>query len=88
MHSFSNLKYVGIFDCIEDKVFMIKRNQTIYTRIVIFKDVYNKKCNRDGKLHDASESSFSLYSSISTTFMPDKTQKFCYLSLHSCNNGI
>ena len=36
MHSLSNLKYIGIFDYIEDTVFMIKRNQAIYTRIVYF----------------------------------------------------
>ena len=36
VHSLSNLKYVGIFDYIEDTVFMIKRNQRIYTRIVYF----------------------------------------------------
>ena len=36
MHSVSNSKYVGIFDYIEDTVFMIKRSQAIYTRIVYF----------------------------------------------------
>ena len=36
MHSLSNLKYVGIFDNIEETVFMIKRNQAICTRIVYF----------------------------------------------------
>ena len=36
MHFLLNLKYVGIFDYIEDTVFMTKRNQTIYTRIVYF----------------------------------------------------
>ena len=37
--SLSNLKYVGIFDYLEDMVFMIKRNQTIYTRTGIWKKV-------------------------------------------------
>ena len=36
MHSFSNLKYMGIFDYIEDKAFMIKRNQVVYRRTVYF----------------------------------------------------
>ena len=36
MHSWSNLKYVGIFDYMEDKVFMIKIKQAIYTGIVYF----------------------------------------------------
>ena len=40
MHSLSNLKYVGIFNYIEDTVFMIKRNQAIYTRLVyVQKDI-------------------------------------------------
>ena len=34
LHSLSNLKLVGIFDYMEDTVFMIKRNQTIYTKIL------------------------------------------------------
>ena len=37
MHSLSNLKYVGIFDYMEDKVFMIKINQVIYTGTVYFR---------------------------------------------------
>ena len=49
-HSFPNLNYAGIFDYIEDTAFMIKRNQTIYTRIVYFQNGYNKQCSRDGKL--------------------------------------
>ena len=36
MYSLLNLKYVSILDYIEDIVFMIKENQTIYTRIVYF----------------------------------------------------
>ena len=36
MYSLANLKYIGIFDYIEDTVSMIKRNQAIYTRIIYF----------------------------------------------------
>ena len=36
MYYLSNLKDVGIFDYIEDTVFMIKRKQAIYTRIAYF----------------------------------------------------
>ena len=43
MHSFSNLKYIDIFDHIEDTIFMIKRNRAIYTNSwSIFKKEYNK----------------------------------------------
>ena len=34
------------------------------------------------------KNSFSLYSCINTGYMSDKTQEFCDLSLHSCNNGV
>ena len=40
MHSLSNLKYVGMSDNIEGAVFMIRRNQVIYTRIVYFSKCY------------------------------------------------
>ena len=36
MHSLLKLKYVGMFNYIEDTVFMIKRNQAIYTRLAYF----------------------------------------------------
>ena len=39
MHSLPKLKYVGIFDQIEDTLFMIKINQRISTRIVYFQQV-------------------------------------------------
>ena len=52
MHSLSNLKNVDTFDYMEDTVFMIKRNQAIYTEIVcvISNISFNKQCNRDGIL--------------------------------------
>ena len=51
MRYLSNLKQAGIFDDIEDTVLMIKRNKAIYTQEqFVFKKVYNKQCNRDGKL--------------------------------------
>ena len=36
LNAMLNLKYVGIFDSIQEKVFMIKRNQGIYIKIVCF----------------------------------------------------
>ena len=36
VNSSSNLKYVGIFDYIEDMVFMTKKNKAIYARIAYF----------------------------------------------------
>ena len=46
MHFLSNLKYVGMFDSIEDAVFTIKETQEWF----VSKTVYNKQCNRDAKL--------------------------------------
>ena len=37
MGPLSNVRYVDIFDYIKDTVFMIERNQEIYTRIVYFR---------------------------------------------------
>ena len=39
MHCLLNLKYEGIFNYIEDAVFMIKRNHAIYIRLVYFQKV-------------------------------------------------
>ena len=39
IHSLSNLRYIGIFDYMEDKVFMIRINQAIHTGIVYFRKV-------------------------------------------------
>ena len=51
MHYLSNLKYVGILDYIEDAALMIKKIKKSTHEEFIFKKVYNKQCNRDGKLH-------------------------------------
>ena len=38
MHSVSNLKYQGILEYLENTVFIIKRNQGIYTIIFHFQE--------------------------------------------------
>ena len=53
----SNLKYVGIFDYIEDTV----RIWMIHTRIVYFLKENNKEWNRDGKLQIMLQKTISLF---------------------------
>ena len=62
IHFLSNLKNVGIFDYIEDTVFMIKKKQT--QECFIFKKVYNKQCNRDEKLQMMLQKAVFLFSQV------------------------